>query len=631
MTDNRQALPEGTVIGEKYRILSMLGSGGFGITYLAQDLTLDRKVAIKELLPGDFAMRDWQNQNVVAKTQADEDSLTWAKDRFMDEAKVLAQFDHPNIVHIHDYFLSRNTGYIVTSYEAGSNLNDFLDQRGRFSQHDVNTYVLPILEGLKLVHGRGYLHRDIKPDNIYINQQGVPILLDFGAARMALGARQRDVTTIITPKYAPLEQYVDSGNLGPWTDIYSLAAVMHKAIIGHAPPDAPSRIRSDTYLPLASRNLPVFDPDYLDCIDWALELNEEERPQTIAEWLERFQAASNIFSAVDEEASVAILARDHGNVAVVSATRGRQATRSGRSATIVEPKRRRGLVAALLIVAALLFAGGSYVAFQQFRPDLVATIGSAKSHHLPTSSTRQEESANIELQTPPPTAGQPMRKALPKPVPEPPPAPSLPPQEKPIILQPTLESQPKVTAEPKPEPAPTASPTTEPRPAGSPPASTPPAATPKPVPLDLVVEYVTSADRRLYDAWYADRIIRSSIQPRMNIREAGMTESEYRQHQADLQAAFTKRNNEVIQCCADVRAAILKLLKFDQTQVEEAFAARLAEIRRIGAERKVDTSSQQKLLGVVRSVHQDERDGLVVNSSAIRDRIVFLSALNGGN
>ncbi len=278
------ALAKGTVVGGRYEILSILGGGGFGVTYQARDKQLNRDVAVKELFPADFVSRS-EGSTVEAKSDAHREEFESATDRFVQEARLLAEFDHPNIVKVYDYFDENNTAYLVMHLEAGEPLSVLLKKSGPLGQEDVERYIMPIVDGLRAVHERDLIHRDIKPENIYINLEQNPILFDFGAARQTMKLADVAVTAIYTARYTPLEQYSSTGNIGPWTDLYALGAVIHKCITGTAPPDAPSRATEDTYQPLASSGITGFDRVFLKAVDWALEPSIERRPQSIDEWL----------------------------------------------------------------------------------------------------------------------------------------------------------------------------------------------------------------------------------------------------------------------------------------------------------------------------------------------------------
>lgn len=268
----------------KYRLREILGSGGFGITYLAEDRTLNREVAVKELLPNDIATRV-DGTTVVAKTQSEEESLTWARERFVNEGRALAACDHPNVVHVYEMVEANGTAYMVTKYEKGRSLERWLKDLGHVpDEEELRGVLMPLLSGLERVHDAGFLHRDIKPDNIYLTTNGRPVLLDFGSARQAVSNRSMAMTSIVTSGYAPFEQYYEDGNQGPWSDIYAMGAVMYRAIVGKKPPESTRRLKDDPCEKLATRYDGQYDPHFLKAIDKALSVNETKRPQSVAEW-----------------------------------------------------------------------------------------------------------------------------------------------------------------------------------------------------------------------------------------------------------------------------------------------------------------------------------------------------------
>jgi len=281
--DNPQALPPGFLLAE-YRIERVLGSGGFGITYLAEDTTLHKMLAIKEYLPVDFALR-LKLPDVAARSRGAEDDFKWGLERFLDEARTLARFRHPNLVPVLRFFEANGTAYMVMEYERGDTLAELVGELEQaYDEASARALLLPLLDGLDDVHQAGFLHRDIKPGNIVMRPGGVPVLIDFGAARQALGGRSRSMTNIVTPRYAPIEQYGLDQRQGPWSDIYGMAAVMHTMLTGEPPPDAVSRVPEDKYRRLSERRLPGFRPGFLAAIDWGLEVFASDRPQNIAEW-----------------------------------------------------------------------------------------------------------------------------------------------------------------------------------------------------------------------------------------------------------------------------------------------------------------------------------------------------------
>ena len=278
----RNALTMGTMLLE-YRLESVLGVGGFGMTYLCTDTNLDKRVAIKEYFPSDLALREPDGSVAAINTEAD-DGYKWGLDRFTQEARTLAKFSHPHIVRVNRYFEANATGYMVMDYENGESFNQILKDQPAPSEARLKNIIFPLLDGLHAVHETGFLHRDIKPANIFIRTNQSPVLLDFGAARQAVSGATKSLTAVLTPGYAPLEQYSGQGNQGPWTDIYAMAGVLYRAYTSENPPDAVSRLKNDTVpAKLAQLKGRISEPA-LHAMQWALLLDEKARPATVEIW-----------------------------------------------------------------------------------------------------------------------------------------------------------------------------------------------------------------------------------------------------------------------------------------------------------------------------------------------------------
>jgi formylglycine-generating enzyme required for sulfatase activity/predicted Ser/Thr protein kinase len=276
------SLAPGTLLHE-YRIEGVLGHGGFGITYLARDMHLDKKVAIKEYLPNDLAARA-ADQAVTVRSPESSEAFQWGLQSFIKEARVLAKFSHPSLIQVHRYFEANQTAYFVMEYAEGVTLSTVLRHEGNVTEDRLRKILMPILNGLEEVHRLGVLHRDIKPDNIILREGATAVLIDFGAARQNLSSMTRSVMSVLTAGYAPIEQYATGGNQGPWTDLYAIGAVAYRALSGKKPIDAINRIREDPMVPAALLGQGRFSEHFLAAIDWALAVNPEDRPTSVAEF-----------------------------------------------------------------------------------------------------------------------------------------------------------------------------------------------------------------------------------------------------------------------------------------------------------------------------------------------------------
>src|SRR5260221_1528206 len=281
-SDHHGALKSGQTIG-RYEIISILGQGGFGITYRARDTQLGREVALKEYLPSALAVRQ-DGVTVLPRSTKMAADFTWWRDRLVSEGQTLASLHGaPAIVHVFDFLEANGTAYIVMELLSGETLEDRLKRDGKLDAEAVDKILWPLLDGLEQVHKAGFLHRDIKPANILLNREGKPTLIDFGASRAAMVGRTTALTAIFTPGYAAAEQ-MTSARQGPWTDIYGLSATLYHAITGHVPPSAFDRMLNDTYDTLARLKPKEFAQGVLAGIDAGLAGAARDRPQSIAGW-----------------------------------------------------------------------------------------------------------------------------------------------------------------------------------------------------------------------------------------------------------------------------------------------------------------------------------------------------------
>ena len=309
---NSLALPVGFMLLE-YRIDAMLGQGGFGITYLATDVNLATKVAIKEYLPGEFAHRS-SDKSITPVWPEDREHYQQGLDSFLIEARTLATFHHPNIVRVARFFEAHRTAYIVLDYERGKSLKEWWLSHNDLPEQDLVILLQPLFDGLAAVHQAGYLHRDIKPDNIYVRRDdGSLVLLDFGAARLTSG-NMHELAGAVTPGYAPPEQY-DAGNEGPATDIYSLGATLYWMVSGGKPPPAPLRLAGkDPIISAEQVGKGRYTIEFLRAIDWALKLERADRPQDMQQFRRALFAGQRATLGLQEALQLGDGGRgNHGN------------------------------------------------------------------------------------------------------------------------------------------------------------------------------------------------------------------------------------------------------------------------------------------------------------------------------
>ena len=278
---DHDALPAGTRFGE-FEILRVLGVGGFGIVYLAQDHSLEREVALKEYMPASLAARGAGPQ-ITIRSSAFAETYAIGLRSFINEARLLARFDHPSLVKVYRFWEDNATAYMVMPYLQGTTLRD--TRRGMPHPPDeawIRSVITPILSALELLHREGVYHRDIAPDNILLPRDGPPVLLDFGAARRVISDRTQSLTAILKPSYAPIEQYAEMTQLrqGPWTDLYALGAVIHYLVFGVPPAPATARAVAEDGDAIENRVVPGISPRFLEAMSWMLAVRPNQRPQS---------------------------------------------------------------------------------------------------------------------------------------------------------------------------------------------------------------------------------------------------------------------------------------------------------------------------------------------------------------
>jgi len=282
--DSREVLPTRMVLDGSYRILRVVGSGGFGITYEAEDISLGTMVAVKEYYPHDFGERAG-TMNVRPRSDRHKKTFDWGKANFLEEARTLARFEHISIVRVTRVFEANSTAYMVMRFERGASFEHWLRSLGRLpTQAELDRIVAPLLDALEMLHAADFLHRDIAPDNIIVRADGTPVLLDFGAARRAVAEMSQALTGIVKAGYSPHEQYASDGRLqGPWSDLYALGGTLYRAIANKHPEEATLRFDEDRMLPAAQIGRGQYRPGFLAAIDTCLKVRHSERPRSVAE------------------------------------------------------------------------------------------------------------------------------------------------------------------------------------------------------------------------------------------------------------------------------------------------------------------------------------------------------------
>jgi hypothetical protein len=274
-----QPLPEGFQL-ENYRVLRVLASGGFSFVYLAHDEN-ETPVAIKEYLPATLALR---TADAVAPVVPEENLATfrYGLKCFFEEGRALAMLSHPNLVRVLNFFRANDTVYLVMRYERGRTLQEHIHKKvGPLKEEWIRGTFNQLLNGLREVHTNKLLHLDIKPGNIYVRNDGNPVLIDFGAARQTLTVDGLKLPPMYTPGFASPEHHREREKLGPWSDIYSIGATMYACLAGAGPPTALQRQEKDKMTSARKGWAGKYSAELLDTIDWCLRLDHLQRPQSV--------------------------------------------------------------------------------------------------------------------------------------------------------------------------------------------------------------------------------------------------------------------------------------------------------------------------------------------------------------
>ncbi|SMP65244.1 serine/threonine-protein kinase [Anoxynatronum buryatiense] len=359
--ESHMHLSPGAMLQGKYLVGKALGQGGFGVTYLGWDVNLKLKLAIKEYMPQDLASRAVGSSEVTVYTSTLEDQYQYGLEKFLLEAQTLAQFEgHPNIVSVRDFFQANGTAYIAMSYIEGMTLKEYVkSQDNRLPVDRTLQIILPVLDALKEVHQVGILHRDISPDNVFITTKGQVILIDFGAARQAIGEKGRSLSVVLKPGYTPEEQYRSQGKQGPWTDLYAVGAMIYRIICGQMPPESLDRLEEDTLIPPSQLGVDI-TPRQEAAILKAMAVRAANRYQTVEDFQQELlgHLASDPVTGMSRPSAVPSQSFGSGTAATAPAF---QSASKAHDKPATSPKiifLAAGVGVVILVAALALFMGG---------------------------------------------------------------------------------------------------------------------------------------------------------------------------------------------------------------------------------------------------------------------------------
>ena len=395
---SENCLPIGTRLAE-FEITAIIGEGGFGIVYLATDHSLQRTVAIKEYMPSALAARG-DDKSISIRSARHQETFATGLKSFINEARLLAQFDHPALIKVHRFWEQNNTAYMAMRYYEGRTLKNVMQRDpATVTEAWLKRMLTPILEALEALYSVQILHRDISPDNIMIQMNGEAVLLDFGAARQSIGDMTQVLTVILKPGYAPIEQYADDASMqqGPWTDIYALSAVIYAAIAHKPPPTSVARMFKDTLEPLDTAGHKGFSHAFLFAINKGLCVKPEDRPQSIAAF-RQLLGIETVMPSAQRAARSAARAAASSAAKPAAGQHGKSVESRRLSQDKPEkpamPGSRIVLAAAIVLAAGLI--GGGFMLPNTARTPIVAAspVGLAQSSPSPQQSASVPENIN---------------------------------------------------------------------------------------------------------------------------------------------------------------------------------------------------------------------------------------------